>query len=754
MSKFLLILRTTAKMPRSPRSPGSSNPPLQGGKRSRSSSPPRGGGKKAHISCPKKSCTAIRFFFLGRIDFIMLLQFLIGTNSLFNWNAYQGNQMLLGPLTVEIVAKWLLTIVFRKPAPGDQEISDQQWHHVLQFLRENAQQDDLKLLFDFIKKHQKDLRERCIIPHWVQICLAPLCGSDAVSMSNLISLSFAPPPQFWQNALQGVSPAFLHFWFTEQTSYVWQHLLFQLLQQPLSEEIKRIVQAFFANKPFEFFMKIPVDLLILLGHTKILQDSKVWGYICSPKRRTSGIVSRFFLDETVSNQVVIEFLKKRFHGIFKYISQRYQNDAQTQFSRVFIAPHAFFSTLLETPNRLVQSNILGQEIVNFLHLFCWNTNIFFPRSTNLGGFVSKIMSLPDCWKFLFVQLWRCEPSMFPDFHISHLIKFVREQHRCLFSKTLASMMKVYMEQVVANATSDIRKCFFKWLLEQKQAIQAHFPLTRDDVQFCLHEFPVVQTKKTLFWWLFAVHAAKIDRRSYRELIIVMTVVCEEFGLQVTEEELGLRDQGGLDPCVFVVQCLNVLTLKFKFGGLEIARNFAFACHCDEFPIDGSNVFRVFVNKIRKSLGKYMSPNPIPDCSDFLSLVTYCEAHPEFFKDMPENDRAFLNKLLESYLSKVITTEQLVQLLYRFAKLMPEDVRQAMFASCMQIKLLHNETLGSKRSCDPTDALSYEAQCSRCALYFPLQGLGMDGRLGAICRKCSQSNGIISCKPLILPFASL
>jgi hypothetical protein len=344
--------------------------------------------------------------------------------------------------------------------------------------------------------------------------------------------------------------------------------------------------------------------------------------------------------------------------------------------------------------------------------------------------------------------------MFPDFHISHFIKFVREQHRCLFSKTLASMMKVYMEQVVANTTPEVRKCFFKWLLEQKQAIQAHFPLTRADVQFCLREFPGIQTKKTLFWWLFAVHAAKIDRRSDRELIIDMTVVCDQFGLQVTEEELGLRTQTGLDPFIFVVQSFSVLTLKFKFGGLEIARNFAFACHCDEFPIDGSNVFRVFVNKIRKSLGLHIPPNQIPDCREFLSLVNYCEEHPDLFKNMSADDRLFLKKLLESYLSKVITTEQLVQLLYRFAKLMPEDVKQAMFASCTQIKLLYEETLGSKRSRDPTDALSYEAQCSKCLHYFPLQGLGMDGRFGAICRKCSQANGNIPCKPLILPFASL
>lgn len=718
-------------MPRSPK----------GGKRSRSQSPSQSGSRKASKSLPKTASAAIRSFLGRKMGVLMLLQFLLGTEISFNWIAYQGSPMPLpeGPLTAEGVTTWLVTRMFRFSPPGEEQISDQELHRVVQFLRENAQLDDLKLLFDFIKKFQKDLMIRNIVPNWVLIILAPICGSDGRQLSDLLRNTFNASSEFWQNAVLGLTLDFLQFWLTEHTSYVWYRLLFQILQQPLSEDIKQIVQAFFAGKPFDFFLEIPVDLLILLKDKGFLTEKDICKYLFSAKRRNL-IFSRIFLSEkSLENPIVQEFLKKQFPTIHTYISRTHPMNVQNAFSRVFQLPHVFFKHLLETEGLLVQSQVQAKEMAKFLSLFFWNPSLFFPTSIDLREFVSQIMRLPDIWKFLFVQLWRCQQIRFGEYHVGEFVELIRQMEQCFFSKTLASLMRVYMTEVIANSDPEVRKNFFKWLLEQKQSIQAHFPLTPDTIQFCLREFPGVQTKKTLFWWLFTVHAAKIDQRSDRELTINMTEICQEYGLQVTEEELDLRGQNGLNPVGAVCQFFNVITLNFEFGSYKVTRIFVSVCYCDRFETEGSDLFRAFVYRWRNSLGPHINPNQAPNCSALIALINTCEAHPDFFKQSPPNDRSFLIKLFGEYLPKLKLSEELVQLLHRFSKLMPDDVRQAMFASCAAIKIFHEESLGSKQSRDPTDPLSYEAKCSRCARYFPLQGLGQDGYVGAVCRRCSQAN---------------
>jgi hypothetical protein len=141
-----------------------------------------------------------------------------------------------------------------------------------------------------------------------------------------------------------------------------------------------------------------------------------------------------------------------------------------------------------------------------------------------------------------------------------------------------------------------------------------------------------------------------------------------------------------------------------------------------------------------------------------SVIKTCETLAPWgiFTGMPQEDRTFLIKLFKRHLPKLKLTEELVQLLHRLSELMPEDVKQTMFTFCVPIKILHEEKIGTKRSRDPTDPASYEARCSRCALYFPLIGLGLDGHGGgAICRKCSQANGTPILSTLArLPFGSL
>ena len=739
-------MRNTAKMHRSHGSPGSSNPPLQGGgKRSRSPSPLQGGSKKAHISCPKNSCTAIRAFFGRKMGVLMLLQFLISTNSLFNWKVYEGNQMRLpGLLTVEIVATWLLTLMLRKPASGEAVVTDQDWHHVLQFLRENAHLVELKPFFDFIKKYQKEIAIKKIIPNWVLVVLAPICGSDAQSISLLLSQDFPPDAPFWQNAIQGLTLELLPFWFTEQTCYIWQHLLFQLLQQPLSEEVKQIVKAFFASKPFEFFMQIPIDLLILLKHKNIVTQNDVLRYLFSLKRRNMPSFINFFLDtKSLRMPIIQEFLKTHFPSIFMYICRETHPDSvQSGFENAFTCPHVFFRKLLTIQNGLDMSHIQVLEMAKFLSLFCWNTAIFFPSCMDTSFFVSQIMKLPLPWQSLFVKLWRCELRKFGEFHVSDFITHFRQFNKCFFSKALASIMEDYISQVVANSTDDVKKSFFRWLLEQTQSIQAHFPLTKDDILFCLRKFPGDQTNRTLFWLLFTMHAVKNDNPSDRELTIDMGPVCREFGLLVTEEELGLRAQKGMDQSWFAAQCLGIITVNFMFGSVNVKLNFFSVYERDSFVIDRADFFRGFVHRLQRALGNHINPKGVPNCDDLLCLILTCEARSDFFKEMSANDHDFLIKLFGSYLLRLTSfTEELVKLLHRFSKLVPIKVTQAMFTHCPPIKILHDELgIESERSCDPMDPLSYQAQCSMCKRHFPFRGLGLDGHGGAICRKCSQANG--------------
>lgn len=732
-------------MPRSPGSPGSPRsftPPQGDGKRSRSLSPSQGGSRKASTSLPKTASAAIQAFFGGRMVVLMLLQFLVGTETSFNWNSYKGSRMDIH-LTAENVANWLITHMLRKPAPGEAVVTNQDWHRVLQFLRENAKLVELKPLFDFIKKYQKELALRKIIPNWVLVVLAPICESDAQSLSDLISKDFAPHPDFWQNAIQGLTLELLPFWLTDQTSYVWQHLLFQLLQQPLSEEMRRIVQAFFAGKPFEFFMDIPIDLFIFLKHSGILTENDIRKFLFTPKRRNLWGL-RFFLYETsIDNQLVQEFLKKYFPTIFYYISRTHQDSVQNEFSNVFRFPHVFFKTLLGTEGLLVKSNIQGQEMAKFLHLFCWNPSIFFPRSIDI--FVSQIMKLPNNWKFLFVQLCRCEPRRFGEYHVSELIKCFRQLERCLFSKTLASMMRVYMTEVVAHADPEVRKIFFNWLLKEKKSVQVHFPLTPETIQFFLHEFPGVQTKKILFWWLFIVHSAEIDQNSYRELTVDMTKVCNEAGFQVTEEDLQLRAPNGMSSTSYLSQFFNVITLNFEFGSYKVTQNFYGIYDRDQFETKSADPFRGCVYKLHCSLGRHIDPKGVSNCNELSCLISTCEERIDFFIGIPQKDRTFLMNLFKEYLPKLSLSEDLVKLLYRLSKLMPDEVKQVMFTNCAHIKILHEETLectsGRKISRDPTDPLSYEAKCSICKKHFPLQGLGLDGHGGAVCRICSQDNGV-------------
>lgn len=243
-------------------------------------SPPQaaaGGGSPHTAPVPKNAVNAIQRFLGGNLGLLMLLQFLLGTPTNFTLQNYKASQMNLpeGQLTSEIVATWLLTFLFRKPVPGEPDVSDQVWHRVIVFLCENRECEQLKLLFEFLKKHQHHIFDVYVIPRWVQIVICPICDFDAKNLSDLMKRGFSQPHSFWQNILQGLSPSLLPFWMNEQTDYIMHYLIYELLQQPLSHEARNIIKTFLREKPLEFFSRIPADLLIFLNHYELIHVSLV-----------------------------------------------------------------------------------------------------------------------------------------------------------------------------------------------------------------------------------------------------------------------------------------------------------------------------------------------------------------------------------------------------------------------------------------------------------------------------------------------
>jgi hypothetical protein len=735
-------------MPRSP--PRSSTPPKGGEKRSRSSSPPKGGRRKSMKSAPKNASAAIQAFFRGKMGIFMLLQFLLGTEISFNLIAYHASPMHLpeGQLTAELVARWLLTLMLRKPAPGEQRINDQVWHHVLKFLHENSHLDEIKLCFHFMKHYETQIIQREIVPFWVQLVLAPFCGFTPSLLSAAIANSPCRLPELWSNALLTFTPNFFHFWFTNQTPYVWQYLLYHLLShESFSEDVKNLVMAFFQDKPLESMMQIPVDLLILLNHHKVVTDSLLNKFLFSPKRRHIH-KNRYFLDEYDIHPIVFVFLKKAFPSIYAY---KLKNDAT--FTRVFLTPHNFFSTLLQSSKSFLESKILVNEMAKYLHMFCWDPTIFLPDFQNQGKIVKQILMLPDGWKYLFIQLWRCENSIFMHYHIDRFIKTVNSLENCFFNRNIVSMIRVFMTELVSNASPEDKLFFFKWLLEQETHVQAYFQhLTPELVNYCLATFPGTQTKRRLFWWLYTLQAALV-KSSERIFDVDMGQLCQIMNLDVTEEELDFDAVNGFSPAFFVSQIFGIITLKFRFGSFLRQINFTRISHCDKFVLEtNSCMFRVLVIEIKRAFFCHLDrqPNQQQNLNLLKELVVMCQQHSDLLKSLCQEDQAFLKALFQDCLPKLRLNEELVKTLFKFAMLMPDNVRQIMFTSCVSLKIFYEETLGSKPSRDPTEATSYEALCSRCARYFPPQGFGLNGHGQAVCRRCSQSNGT----PILTTFSGL
>jgi hypothetical protein len=666
------------------------------------------GGGSAHTApAPKNAVNAIQRFFAGKLELLMLLQFLLDsqTQTKFTWQNYKSPQMNLpeGQLTAEIVARWLLTLLFRKTVQGEPDVTNDVWHRVIVFLRENRECEQLRPLFEFLKKHQDQIYSSDVIPRWVQIFICPICDFDAKNLSDLMKLGLSQPHSFWQNILQGLSLSFLPFWLNKQTDYIRHYLIYELLQQPLLSTVRDIIQTFLREKPLEFFSHMPADLLILMSHYELIQVQIVERCLFNESRRLFiGLPNIFLYNESMQNDIFQEFFRKNFPSISLFLSRTLSFGMS--FNDAFMCPRVFFKKLLETRDLLENSGIQIHEMRKYMNLFCWHQSTFFPASlNNYSHFFNQIMLLSDNWKFLFVQLWRIDTSYVSNFHISKLIVYACQEPECMFSKPLFNMLKIFVQQVVVKA-----------------------PL------------PNPSTKKILFWWLFIVQSALSYQSSDRDLKINMDDVCQMMGLNISEEELDLTHPRELfiQKIVSLAPMFNVITLVFNFGAFTTRKNFTSETHCYDLSLIGLHPFRVLVYEIKSSLNLHLKPNG--SCDRIRTLVTMCEEKRDILLQMDEEDRNFLKALFGSYIRKLVLSEELVQLLHQLSQVFPGGVKQHMFETCLPLKMLDNEKArAKKRSRDLTDPDSYEADCSICRSPYPLPQLGLDVPGDPICRVCSQ-----------------
>lgn len=713
-------------------------------------------GGSAHTAlAPKNTANAIQRFLGGNLGLLMLLQFLLGTPTNLTWKNYKASLITLpeGQLTTEIVVTWLLTLLFRKPGAGEEDITDLVWHRVLVFLRENRDCQQLRLLFDFLKKNQHQIYSSDVIPRWVQIVICPICDLDAKILSDKMKHDFSQPHGFWQNILQGLSLSLLPFWLNEQTDYIMQYLLFELLQQPLSHEARNIIQTFLREKPVEFFSYMPADLLVFLSHYELIPVPIVSRSLFDESRKFMTKIMKVFLyKDSMQTDICQAFFRKHFPCISGFLSRT--PSFGMLFNDAFVTPRRFFNEIIKTPDLLDKSRILIHEMRKFMILFCWNSYTLFPSSLNNSDFFNQIMRLSDNWKFLFVQLWRIDEHDVSDFHIFALIKHVLRETKCFFSMQLVGMLDVFMQHVVEKAPLKDKEAFFGWLLKQNITVLVHFQLTPELVQFCLTKFPNPSTKKILFWWLFMVESSLKYQGPERNLEIDMGEVCQRNGLNISEEELDLtRSRESFIQKIFALAPMfGFITLVFKFKAVTTHHNFTSQTHCDHLSNIGSlHHFRVLVHGIKSSLNLHLKPNG--SCDRIRTLVTMCEEQRDHLLQMNEEDRNFLKALFGSYLGKLVLSEELIQLLHQLSQVLPVDVKQHMFEACLPLKLLDVEKAGRKRSRDPSDPDSYEADCSKCQRPYPLPWLGLDAHGDPICRVCSQRFGIeIQTMLSGLPFA--
>lgn len=738
--------------------------------------------------------SAIQAFLKNGQWIALLLALMLNIEFNCNWRGYTQTLAFMplpdGPLTLDVVATWLLTFLFRKPKDGEPEVDHTpSFHRVVVFLRENCHLVETRQLLQFLARFQKSRLERYVLPSWVELTLVPLFQDASIPVNprevdeTIQRDTELNTPAFWKNLLQALSLQYIPFWLNT-SKYIMKFILYELLQT-LVEDIPAIpgtpktraamIQHFLAEKPLDFFKFFQADLLIFLAHHQFLSQAFIRQILFNRSRRDnycSNSLWTWLRMSSLDNQIVLSFLKNEFRSFHVFATRRDQSPDFSNFARLFAAPHYFFKKLMENPAILINSVILVKDMEKFFNLFFWNVTIFFP-TFDQSQFTRTMMELPAHWRNLLVQLYRFDTKVLPIHLISNFVRNVLKLQNDRFNKTLFEACSFYIKEVVVKSSSQLRVNFLTWLLQLDDiSILVHFPLPAELVQFVQQTFPGVPTKRALFWSLFLTECVKKYQGPERNLTVDMGPVCEQMGLQTTAQELRLRDhQQSLKTASQIYSLFGVIQLDLSFGEeYMVIMNFPNSGHCQtQLNLESLDPFRLFVISLKFSLNEHTQPNSMPGSPSRLkALVERITLHRDFMQQLTDRDRKFLKTLIHSYLPTLILTDELLRLLRELSFMFPSDVKQAMFEDCKPLKMLDNEInrlaeeqadalCGRKRSRDPIDQSSYEAQCSLCAKFRPLNEIGVDGSGDTMCRRCSQARGIAICTLLVpfnSPFASL
>ena len=683
-------------------------------------------------------------------------------NSEINWQAYKSARdfgpLPDGPMTVSIVATWLLTFLFQKK---DEPVVDHStsFLRVVEFFKINCDLAEIKRLLEFLRFFQKSRLERGILPLWFELSICSIIGADEETINRIQRLimsnhSQSYKPIFWRNLIHAITLRSIPEWIVQTTPFIREHVIFELLKMlpetvGLSDIIKTIIQAI----PKESCIVMPIDLLVYLVHSGLLTEDVMRKYVCSKDRKklNKSPTQIIFLDNySLDDPICLSFLEILFPTICRFVRSGHL-DQFSNIAMIFRNPHDFFQKLIQTRSLLseLHSGILVNEMRDYLNMFFWNHYLFFPRFGDYSAFIQSLMVLEESWRFLFVHLWTIETKGFGP-HILELVSTVLNTRGKYFQQDLFEMCAVFMKTTVNSASDEAKKSFFELLFSQHELIQAHFRMSPDLIASCLQLIPGPTTKLKLFWVLFYnVCAAK-----YREpgllFQVDMNAICNHFGLPGTDAEFQLRTLNGMEPSYLIFDWFWIAKIYFRFQAFTVKWDFSNLSNCFPAPyIEEFVLFRQLIIRLKLGLNMHVQQSSIPSYVALNELLSKCSENADSLKLLGMNERLFLKSLFDKYLPRLIPRDdELWRLLREIALLFPEDVRQHMLESNPFFKMYYNEVQeqavppeSRKRSLgDDYEDNEYEIMCSKCSEYFQTSQIGIDDFGDTICRKCSQSRG--------------
>lgn len=681
-------------------------------------------------------------------------------DSVFNWQAYMQHHdfgpLPDGPVTISIVATWLLTFLFQKKDEPDIDHSAS-FLRIIEFLKINRDLAEIKPLLEFLRIFQKSRIEREILPLWFEFSICSIIGADEETIIRVqrdmqMNNSLSHHSLFWRNLIDAMSLRSIPEWIGQTTPFIREHVLFELLKMlPETDGLSKIIKVIIQAIPRESFIVMPIDLLVYLVHFGLLKENVMRSYLFSKDRRrlNKSHSPRFFLEDTSLNDpICLSFLERLFPTICRFA----RSGPLVQFSNcamIFRNPHVFFQKLIETQSLLSDRNsgILVNEMRDYLNMFFWNHCVFFPRYGDYSAFIQSIMVLQESWRFLFVHLWSIETKGFVP-HISQLVFAVLNIRGKFFQQDVYEMCSVFMKTNVETASDEAKKRFLLLLFSEDGLVQSHFPMSPELVASSLQLIPGPTTKRKLFWALFYNVCATRYRESELLFEVNMESVCSSFGLSVTEAELQLRTSDGMKPCHQIFDWFWIVRMDFRFQAFTVKWDFSNFSNCFPAPcLERFDLFRQIVIHLKLALNMHVQQSAIPSYVALNALLSKCSENADSLKILETKNRLFLKSLFKNYLPRLFPTDELWRLLREISLLFPEDVKQQMLESNLLFKMFHNEAQAvppesRKRKVDADDYEEddCEIMCSLCSKYFQTSQIGFDGFGDTICRKCSQSRG--------------